>query len=221
MEAFTVNRWEQLLTLHKPWIQFMIYNNYCWHDFPVGIMVTPRECALICSEIAHFWLLFESFSVFLWDLFQLIQSRGAVWSVSICLSHFWFWFKSLFALCLVGKSRGTVPSPSQSTGPVWIIPTWQSCATAVNSSKPSTTASLISWGGRDLNWEICPRWGRWLLGNNWAMITMRVALGMGFSVRTDHGLFKRPWLHVLIRPQLLLLIVQHQSRHETDLDNRL
>lgn len=63
----------------------------------------------------------------------------------------------LSALCLLGKSRGTVPSPSRSTGPAWITQTWQNSVTAVNSSTLSTAASLRNWDGRDLTWEICLR----------------------------------------------------------------
>lgn len=93
---------------------------------------------------------------------------------------------------LVGKSKETVPSPSRSTGPVWIIRTWENCAVAASSSKPSTTASLINWGGRDPSWETCLRWDLW--GVDCALAKWAAWL-MG-SILADCGLCKRLWLHL-------------------------
>lgn len=59
---------------------------------------------------------------------------------------------------LSGKSRGTVLSPSQSTGHVWITQVWLRCVIAVNSSKFLTVVSSTNWDGRGLSWENCPRW---------------------------------------------------------------
>lgn len=105
-------------------------------------------------------------------------------------------------LCfLAGKSRGTVLSPSRSTGPVWIIQTWENCAAAVSSSRVSTAASLISWGGRDLSWETCLRWALWGIGC--AFTVWAAGLMMG-SILADCGLCKRLWLRLrssLTQPQ--------------------
>lgn len=94
---------------------------------------------------------------------------------------------------LAGKSRETVPSPSRSTGPVWIIQTWENCAAAVSSSRVSTAASLISWGGRDLSWETCLRWALWGIGC--AFTVWAAGLMMG-SILADCGLCKRLWLRL-------------------------
>lgn len=72
-----------------------------------------------------------------------------------------------FPCCLSGKSRGTAPSRSPSTGPAWTIPIWPSCAVAAGNSNPLTTASLTSWAGSDLSWEICRRWASLAGTSNW------------------------------------------------------
>lgn len=86
-----------------------------------------------------------------------ISCMSTKWQ-EICYSLSCIFESSQNSLCVVGKSRGTVPSPSQTTGPVWIIQTWQSCVVAGSSNRNLTAASLISWGGRDQSWETCPRW---------------------------------------------------------------
>lgn len=91
----------------------------------------------------------------------------------------------LSALCLLGKSRGTVPSPSRSTGPAWITQTWQNSVTAVNSSTLSTAASLRNWDGRDLTWEICLRWDWW--GINLCICSVSTVARLMGSIHVDCG----------------------------------
>lgn len=89
----------------------------------------------------------------------LLAACELQFSVPFQSLHSWiFNYDSLFSLWLVDKLRETVPSPSRSTGPVWITPTWRSCAAAASSSRPLTAVSWISWAGRDRRWETCPRW---------------------------------------------------------------